>query len=152
MTPSLRPATPDDLAAVEAIVRDAYTPYVAQIGRPPGPMLDDYAALIAQARVHVAACDGTVQGLVVLIPQGDTMLLDNVAVAPTAQGLGLGRLLLTFAERTARDAGCITITLYTNAAMTRNLALYARHGFAETHRVEERGLHRVYLRKTLAGP
>ena len=152
MAPILRPATHDDLAAIEEIVRAAYTPYRARIGRDPGPMRDDYEALIREGRVHVAVRDGSVEGILVLIPQDEAMRLDNVAVAPGAQGSGLGRAMLAFAERAAIAAGYGAIALYTNAAMTENIALYARLGYAETHRIEEKGLQRVYLRKPLAGP
>jgi ribosomal protein S18 acetylase RimI-like enzyme len=149
MTSSLRAATRDDLGAVQEIVKAAYSHYIARIGREPGPMLDDYAALIDANRVHVAERDGAVQGILVLIPQDSSMLLDNVAVAPAAQGSGLGRLMLEFAERAAIEAGYDAITLYTNEAMTENVALYSRIGYTETHRAEEKGLRRVYMRKPL---
>jgi ribosomal protein S18 acetylase RimI-like enzyme len=77
------------------------------------------------------------------------MLLDNVAVAPDAQGSGLGRRMLEFAERVAAERGYGAIKLYTNEAMTENIALYRRIGYAETHRIEEKGLRRVYMRKPL---
>lgn len=112
-------------------------------------MLDDYAALIGEGRVQVAERDGVVQGIIVLIPQDDAMLLDNVALAPEAQGSGLGRFMLEFAERQALEAGYRSIKLYTNEVMTENLALYTRLGYAETHRVEEKGLRRVYMCKHL---
>ena len=130
-------------------MRQAYTPYVSRIGRPPGPMLDDYAALIGDGRVHVLDRDGAIQAIVVLIPEEDAMLLDNVAVAPEAQGLGLGRTMLQFAEHAARAAGYGRIRLYTNEAMTENIALYSRLGYGETHRAEEKGLKRVYMVKML---
>ena len=57
MTPSLRPATREDLVAVHEIVQAAYTHYIVRIGRKPGPMLDDYAALIGEGQVHVAERD-----------------------------------------------------------------------------------------------
>ncbi len=113
-------------------------------------MLDDYGALIAERRVHVAVRHGAAIGLVVLIPQADAMLLDNVAVAPAAQGCGIGRMLMEFAEQAARDAGYAAIKLYTNEAMTENIALYTRIGYAETHRAEEKGLRRVYMRKAVS--
>lgn len=150
MQPDPRPATADDLPAIEEIVRRAYSLYIGRIGRPPGPMQDDYHALVGEGRVHVLERDGTVQGILVLIPQADAMLLDNVAVAPEAQGSGLGRRLLEFAERMSREAGYRAIRLYTNEAMTENLSLYARIGYAETHRAEEKGLKRVYMLKVLA--
>jgi ribosomal protein S18 acetylase RimI-like enzyme len=77
------------------------------------------------------------------------MLLDNVAVSPDAQGLGLGRRMLQFAERAAMALGYQSVKLYTNEAMTENIGLYSRLGYVETHRVEEKGLRRVYMSKLL---
>ena len=152
MTPRIRAATPDDLPAVGKIVRAAYAHYVPRIGREPGPMLDDYGALIDAGRTYVGLCDDVVRGVLVLIPQIDALLLDNVAVAPEAQGLGLGRLLLAFAERAAIERGFRSVRLYTNEAMRENIALYARLGYVETHRAEEKGLRRIYMLKTLGPP
>ena len=149
MHPTPRPATLSDVHAVEDLVRRAYTPYVDRIGREPGPMLDDYAALIGDGRVHLIDQDDAIQAIVVLIPEHDALLLDNVAVAPDAQGAGLGRTLLQFAEQSAKAAGYRRIKLYTNEAMTENIALYSRLGYVETHRVEEKGLKRVYMIKSL---
>jgi len=145
----LRIATADDRPAVEAIVEAAYKHYVARIGRKPGPMLDDYGALIEAGRVHVMENDGTPKGVLVLIPEADAMLLDNIAVDPSAQGAGLGREMMNFAEDAARNAGYKAIRLYTNAMMTENIALYTRAGYVETHRGVEKGLHRVYMTKQL---
>jgi GNAT superfamily N-acetyltransferase len=147
----LRLATGDDLPVVGHIVRAAYTHYIARIGRAPGPMLDDYAALIAEGRVHLGERDGTALGLLVLIPQHDAMLLDNIAVLPRAQGTGLGRRLMAFAEQAARAAGYDAVRLYTHEMMVENIALYTRVGYVETHRIEEKGLRRVYMRKLLEG-
>ena len=144
-----RPATRDDRQVVEGIVRAAYTHYIARIGRAPGPMLDDYGALIQTGHVHVIEHDGVVQGVLVLIPQEHSLLLDNVAVAPGVQGLGLGRRMLEFAERAAAASGYRAITLYTNEAMTENIGLYSRIGYVETHRALEKGLRRVYMAKPL---
>ena len=144
-----RLAIPGDLHAVEEVVRQAYSPYESRIGRPPGPMLDDYRTLIELRRVHVIEWDGAVKAVLVLIPEAEAMLLDNVAVAPEAQGLGLGRAMLQFAEQSAREAGYGKIKLYTNQAMTENIALYSRIGYSETHRGEENGLKRVYMVKSL---
>ncbi|MFL9857416.1 GNAT family N-acetyltransferase [Paraburkholderia madseniana] len=150
MHPDPRLAVLADLQAIEEIVRQAYSPYISRIGRPPGPMLDDYEVLIGEGRVYVVELEGAVQGIVVLIPEQDAMLLDNVAVAPAAKGTGLGRSLLEFAERSARVAGCRVIRLYTHESMTENIALYSRIGYTETHRAEEKGLKRVFMVKHLA--
>lgn len=145
-----RPATDGDLQLVEEIVRAAYSRYMPHIGRKPGPMLDDYRSLIDEGRVSVIEHDGLIRGILVLIPQSEAMLLDNVAVAPAAQGLGLGRKLIEFAERAAVESGFRSIRLYTNEAMTENIGLYCRMGYSETHRAVEKGLRRVYMAKLLA--
>lgn len=149
MTHEIRLAAPEDLSAVETIVRHAYSHYISRIGRKPAPMLDNYASLIHSGRVHVAVQDGIVHGILVLIQEADVMLLDNIAVVPSAQGTGIGRRLLEFAENSASEAGFSHIRLYTHEAMTENLFLYQSIGYVETHRDEEKGLQRVYMVKFL---
>ncbi len=149
MTPIIRPAEPHDQDAIEAIVAAAYRIYIPRMGRKPGPMLDDYAASIAAGRAHVLDREGTILGLVVLIRQDTSMLLDNIAVDPALKGHGFGRVLLRFVESEAAAAGYSSIELYTHETMTENIALYGRMGFVETRRVEEQGLRRVYMTKQL---
>ena len=136
--------------AVENFVERAYSHYASRIGQAPGPMLDDYDALIASGRVHVVEQNGAIQGILVLIPEHDAMLLDNVALVPPAQGSGLGRRMLEYAEKASRDEGYRSIKLYANEAMTENISLYSRNGYSETHRAEEKGLKRVYMVKGLS--
>ncbi|KAF7596031.1 hypothetical protein BBP40_003811 [Aspergillus hancockii] len=102
-------------------------------------MLDDYGALIEDGRIRVLDHGGHIKGILAFIPQEDTMLLDNVAVASSARGTGLGCRLIHPAEQSAREAGYRTIRLYTNEAMVENVAMYLRLGYFETHRVEEKG-------------
>ncbi|CAB3833608.1 GNAT family N-acetyltransferase [Achromobacter animicus] len=147
----IRVALAGDVPALERIVRDAYTPYIARNGATPGPMLDDYPARVAQGVVHVLESEDGIEGLIVLIPEPDDscMLLDNIAVSPTAQGKGHGRTLLQWAEDTAHRAGFSRIRLYTQEVMTENIAIYTRRGYVETHRATEIGLKRVFMQKTL---
>ena len=113
-------------------------------------MLDDYEALIGKGVVYVVEREGAIQGVLVLIPEQGAMLLDNIAVAPSAKGTGIGRSLLQYAENSARAAGYRAIRLYTHETMAENIALYSRIGYAETHRAEEKGLKRVFMVKRLA--
>jgi GNAT superfamily N-acetyltransferase len=146
----IRRATDADLAAVEQVVQDAYRIYIPRIGKPPGPMLDDYSARIAEGSVSVVeAGDGTTAGIVVLLPEVDHLLLDNIAVRPDHQGQGFGRVLLEFAEQRARQLGYNEIRLYTHEKMTENIGLYARIGFAETGRGHQDGYDRVFMTKRL---
>lgn len=146
-----RVAQLEDLAGIEALVADAYRDYIPRIGCKPGPMLDDYAARIRAGQAYVLAEGAQIQALLVLINEAPVLLLDNLAVAPACQGRGLGRHLLAFAEQVARDTGCTSIRLYTNEAMTENIAIYTRAGYRETHRAQANGLRRVYMSKALAG-
>ncbi len=149
MNDGIRLATQTDRPDIEELVHAAYAHYVPRIGREPGPMLDDYAVLIEAARVHVLERQGVIQGVLVLIPEQNAMLLDNVAVASRARGSGVGRQLLEFAEQAAAEAGYRSIRLYTNEAMTENITLYTRIGYVETHRATEKGLRRVYMLKPI---
>ncbi len=134
---------------VAACVTAAYAMYVARIGKPPGPMLDDYAAVIARHRVFVLGEAGAVVGALVLIRQADGLLLDNVAVHPDHQGRGLGRRLIDFAEAEARRQGYQALDLYTHELMTENIGRYRALGYQETGRRVEHGYPRVYMRKRL---
>ena len=146
-----RLARPEDADALRRIVREAYTHYIERIGKPPGPMLDDYAKRIKDGQAWVLEVDGTIAGLVVLEDDGQgALLLDNIAVAPSAQGQGIGRRLVTFTESEARRRGCKQVRLYTHVLMVENIALYGRLGFRETGRVSEKGFDRVYMAKPLS--
>jgi ribosomal protein S18 acetylase RimI-like enzyme len=148
---AIRQATAADLSAVVACVDAAYGMYVARMGKKPAPTQADYAALIARGVVHVltepAARD--VRGLIVLWPTDGAMFVENVAVHPRYQGHGLGGQLMAFAEEQARTAEMPEVHLYTNEAMTENLAFYAHLGFEEIDRRVDEGYSRVFLRKVL---
>jgi GNAT superfamily N-acetyltransferase len=142
----IRLAGPPDRPTVEAIVREAYSLYIERIGKQPGPMLDDYAALIAAGAVSVIEePDRTIAGVVVLLAKPDHLLLDNVAVRGDRQGKGLGRRLIEFAEAEARRLGHSELRLYTHEKMAENVALYKRLGFVETGRGREAGYDRVFM-------
>ena len=145
----IRHAREADEPTVRAIVLAAYQHYVPMIGAMPGPMLDDYAMRIAADQVWIAEAGGSIAGVVVLQDGPDHFLLDNIAVLPDRQGNGIGRTLLDFAETEAARRGWTTITLYTNALMTENIAIYARRGYVVRDRRTEKGFDRVYMEKPL---
>jgi ribosomal protein S18 acetylase RimI-like enzyme len=145
----IRLAAPDDLAAVRRCVDAAFTPYVARIGKPPAPMLQDYAALIGKARVHVLEEPKGLIGVLVIEPHPDHLFIDTIAIDPAHHGKGLGRILMRFAETEARRRCLPEIRLYTHERMFETLRFYAALGFAETERRAEDGYARVYLRKAL---
>ena len=144
-----RSATPADVDGIRACVEAAYRHYIPRIGKPPGPMLTDYAAAVRDHQVWVAETDGRIAGVLVLIPGDGYMLLDNVAVHPDSQGQGTGRRLLDLADREAARQGFPELSLYTHQLMTENVDLYRRIGWEETGRGEQDGYPRVFFRKRL---
>ena len=145
---SIREADASDVTAIERVVERAYEGYVPRIGRRPSPMEQDYAERVANALVFVWDEDG-VTGVLVLVPASDHLLVENVAVDPLAQGRGIGRHLMARAESEAIRLGLDELRLYTNAAMSENLAFYPRLGYRETGRRSEAGYARVYFSKRL---
>jgi ribosomal protein S18 acetylase RimI-like enzyme len=115
--------------------------------RPPAPMLADYGAAVDAGQLWVTG--RPVTGLIELTKAGDSLHVENVAVLPAAQGTGLGRQLMDFAERRAITLGLTRLSLFTNEVMTENQAIYAHLGYREVARHTEDGYRRVYMEKLL---
>jgi GNAT superfamily N-acetyltransferase len=150
MTASIRRATAADLPRVREIISAAYAMYLGRMDKPPAPMLRDYAPAVEDGTLWVAGTP--VMGLICLAVCDDSLLIENVAVHPGAQGAGLGRGLMEFAESQAERLGLSRLTLYTNEVMTENQAIYAHLGYRETRRHAEAGYQRVFMEKPLPGP
>jgi len=132
-------------------VERAYAPWVPVTGARPLPMDDDYAARCEAGQAFVLVQDEAIAGLIVLMDFPTHLWIDNVAVEPALKGLGLGRMLMDFAEAEARRRALPELRLLTDARMAANIALYTRLGFTETERREEKGRARVYMAKPLSG-
>ncbi len=139
------------MAALTDLKRRAYAILAARIGAEPQPMVADYAAMLADHDVWlIDRPDGAgLLAALVLRQEPGCLLVWSVAVAPEAQGQGLGRALLAFAEAEAGRRGCSTIRLFTNERFTENLALYRRLGYRETGREAYRGRTLIHLQKLL---
>lgn len=151
MKPVIRPARRADAAALASCVNAAFSHYIARMGgQRPGPMWADFTALVEAQRAWVAQDGDQVVGALVLEPEHrDGFHVDTVAVLPSHQGTGLGRMLLQFAEDEARRHGHASICLATNAKMTENQRFYPHIGYVETGRGTEDGYDRVFYRKVL---
>jgi ribosomal protein S18 acetylase RimI-like enzyme len=147
---AIRPATERDVRAIARLVERAYGPWVPIVGLRPAPMDANYAALVEQGDVFVAG-EPEVAGVLVLRPDGDALMVENVAVDPERQGSGLGRSLLEFAEQQAAARGIEELRLYTHELMTSNIELYERLGWVEYDRLEQHGFARVFMRKRVDG-
>ncbi|MFJ4346246.1 GNAT family N-acetyltransferase [Pseudomonas sp. NPDC089401] len=146
---TFRRAEACDVDAITALIQAAYSPYIARIGKPPAPMLDDYRQVLDEAEVHVAVDGVEIVGVVVMVQQGEQMLLANVAVLPACKGQGIGKALMQLCESRSRQVGCRAVRLYTHERMTDNIEIYRGLGYVETHRAQEQGFARVFMSKTL---
>jgi ribosomal protein S18 acetylase RimI-like enzyme len=144
-----RPASIADLPAIRRVIADAYSRYLDRMDSPPAPMVTDYGPAVSSGQVWVLG--EPVIGVIVLVQEADSLLVENVAVSPAAQGAGNGRRLMEFAERQAVSADLSRLTLYTNEVMAENIAIYARLGYSETGRRSQDGYRRVFMAKLLAG-
>jgi ribosomal protein S18 acetylase RimI-like enzyme len=124
-----RRATPAEAGAVRALTRQAYAKWVPLIGREPKPMQADYEKAVREHRIDLAYVDETMAGLIEIIAGPDHLLIENVAVAPSWQGRGIGRALMAHAERLAGAMGYAELRLYTNQRFTENIALYRKLGY-----------------------
>ena len=123
-TPTPREVHWSDIPALAALERDlfAHDAWSAPAGG---------AALAGRPRrdyVVLADADG-VLGYAGLDHGGEVADVMTVAVAPGAQGRGLGRLLLAELERRAQARGAGHVILEVRADNAAALALYERSGF-----------------------
>jgi GNAT superfamily N-acetyltransferase len=147
--PGLRRATLDDLPAIRAVIDAAYARYLPRMDKPPAPMHRDYGPSVEAGTTWVTG--SPVTAVLTLYPRDDHLYVENVAVDPGAQGRGLGRALMEFAEQEAARRRLRRMALVTHEAMTENQAIYARLGYVETERRVEDGYRRIYMEKPLAG-
>ena len=132
MTDTLRleRGTADQAGAIRDLTLRAYAKWVPVTPRKPRPMTADYDVALREHRFDCLWEGARLVGLIETHPEGDALLIVNVAVEPDCQGRGLGVRLMRHAEALAREAGLRGTRLYTNKLMAANIALYAALGYA----------------------
>ncbi|MGT2468757.1 GNAT family N-acetyltransferase [Mesorhizobium atlanticum] len=146
-----RAAEAADAAAIRDIVRAAYAKWVPVIGREPLPMRADYDKAVADHPFDLAVSRDRIVGMLEAMLADDHLWIENVCVAPEAQGKGIGRLLLQRAEGKAREAGRHELRLLTNGAFEANVSLYKRQGYSVDREEPFMNGTTVYMSKRIAG-
>jgi ribosomal protein S18 acetylase RimI-like enzyme len=132
----LRIAHEDDVDAIRALTREAYAKWADLTGREPLPMRVDYLDAIRKHRFDLLYVGGRLVALIETVPEGDCLLIENVAVLPTFQGRGFGTRLLKLAEELAAASGSAGTRLYTNKLFLSNIRLYEALGYRVEREVE----------------
>ena len=146
----VRRATEADADAIAELTCEAYGKWIAVLGREPLPMRVDYHDAVRRHRFDLLYEGDSLAALIETTPDGDCLLIVNVAVRPGMQGRGLGRRLLSLAEEIAAEGGFPALRLYTNALMVENIRLYETLGYRR-EREELRDVGTVvYMRKSLS--
>lgn len=145
----VRLATVEDADAIRALTRAAYAKWVPVIGREPLPMTVDYAEAVRTHRFDLLHRAGPLVALVETIAHPDHLFIENLAVAPSCHGQGLGRRLLAHAEQVARALGHPEIRLLTNKAFEGNVRFYRSAGYTVDREEPFRGGTAVYLGKRI---
>jgi len=140
-----------DAAAIRKLTREAYAKWVPVIGREPKPMAADYAEAVQKHRFDLLYANGALAALIETIKCADHLLIENVAVSPSYQGKGYGRMLLAHAERLAASSNFGEIKLYTNKLFAENVQLYVRLGYRVDREEEVKGGTVVHMSKQLRG-
>lgn len=126
----LRRASADDAPALAASLERSYAANRVILGVEPIPLLTPATEILERYETWLAQDEGGIAGALALEPRADDLLIWSLSVDPGRQGKGLGRTLLAAAESRAADLGLHDIRLYTGEKLTRNVAWYARHGYA----------------------
>ncbi len=135
----VRRLRPEDAAAVGALTVAAYAPFLDGPDDPYVARLLDVGRRDAEAEVWVAVDDdGTPLGAVTSCPAGSPWRevgrdhegeFRMLAVAPEAQGRGVGRALVATCLERSRDAGFTAMALSSLPEQTGGHALYRSVGF-----------------------
>jgi amino-acid N-acetyltransferase len=113
--PTLRPATPDDVPAIVALLEANHLPAVELENH-----LDH--VVVAEQDGRVAGCGG-----LEVYPDCEAGLVRSMAVEEELQGSGLGARILAWVEEHARSLGIRELFLFTMNARE----FYARFGFKD---------------------
>jgi GNAT superfamily N-acetyltransferase len=138
--PTITQATPADIPALCELLTILFS-QEAEFTPDPQAQARGLARIIDNPEVGaVFVCkeEGRAVGMVNLLftvstALGETVaLLEDMVVAPSHRGSGVGSQLLSYAIVVAQQQGCKRITLLTDADNADAQRFYARHGFARS--------------------
>ncbi|ACB95894.1 GNAT family N-acetyltransferase [Beijerinckia indica] len=146
----IRRAGTEDIVAITALTHAAYSKWVPIIGREPLPMKANYEEVFKLHRFDLLYEDDVLVALIETVEKDGGLLIENVAVLPTFQKRGYGRMLLEHAEKLVVSRGFSITRLYTNSKFEENIRLYKSIGYAVHHEEPANGGIAVHMEKNVS--
>lgn len=132
---TFRLALPAECSDADRVLRAAFTPYLARLGREiPADYYKWLPTSIERGDLFVADEGGAIVGVAATERREKELFLDRLAVDPAKQSTGLGRWMLGRLDEVARARGDLTLSLVTAGMMDHLIRLYSSHGFEIVHR------------------
>ncbi len=116
---------------IKKITEEDDIPYdLLLLADPSKDLVNEY---VNRGSCYIAVKDQEEIGVFVLLPtRPDTVEIVNIAVAPSYQGMGIGKSLVLHAIEKARDLNVKTVELGSGNSSMNQLALYQKCGFRIT--------------------
>ncbi|WP_426129603.1 GNAT family N-acetyltransferase [Pararhizobium sp. PWRC1-1] len=137
-----------DWDALLALILSSFSYMLPRIDPPSSALQLTLQSLMEKARVekaYAAVENGKLLGCIFCKPEPpDCLYIGKLAVAPDAQGRGVGRMLLQAAETYAAECGLSCLRLETRIELIENHHVFAKWGFV---RIAE-GCHPGFARPT----
>ncbi len=124
-----------DSEAIAKLLCDSFgrfaSDYTPQALKAVTPTKDEIAGRLDEGPVWVAVSNGQIVGSVSALLEPDWLYIRSMAVAPKAQGLGIGNSLLQVVESYAFEKGFDRLFLYTTYFSQSAIRLYEKNGFCK---------------------
>ncbi len=127
----LRTAEQSDAKSIQVCIASAYADAMRDIADLPD-VASGIEEEIAEHQVVIAEVEGKLLGVIVFDQRAEAMMIFNLAVSPEAQGKGVARQLLAFAEAKAIEAGLSDLRLRTHRLMRATREMYTHLGWVES--------------------
>jgi len=152
----LRPAKPDDAAAIADTIAAAFEQYRGKLVPESGAFRETAQGIAAElakdAGAIVAERNGVMLGCVVIKPMDGDLYFGRLSVRPEARGHGLAKRLIAAVEQEARDRGFDGVRMGVRVALPDNQRLFQSLGYREFSRETHAGFDRptsINMRKPL---